>query len=340
MKNSQPDESDVRAGAGKGTRFRALFSKLTGTEFPHGLQLRNLFGWDRGRKTLDEESDPGPLVLTKISPEWPRLRLFPRILLASLAAVAIFAVKVHFVHNPLNVPALIIAGALAIPVACVAFFFEVNVLRNISVFQTAVWFILGGAIASTVSVALDKFALPDKVLGMGIQPIIEELSKIFAALLLMGKLRNSQWILNGVLAGAAVGAGFHGVEAAGFLYESLLLQTGEFYRILIWRSLYAPFLHVAFTALAVGAVWMAKESGPFSAAVLLRWPFLRIFLLVAGLHIFWNEFFDGQSPVGMMLFVRIAVEILISIVSAILVLSMVQTGLSQIRKAQSNLKHS
>jgi RsiW-degrading membrane proteinase PrsW (M82 family) len=46
---------------------------------------------------------------------------------------------------------------------------------------------------------------------------IEEPAKLIAAVLLAGRVRDFKWTLNGVLVGAAIGAGFGTLENVGYL---------------------------------------------------------------------------------------------------------------------------
>ena len=107
-----------------------------------------------------------------------------------------------------------------------------------------------------------------------------------------------KYILNGILFGATVGAGFAALRrrgyalndgpAAGFAAEftggASDPDSGDGRRalrsmlqLLLLRGIEAPLGHVAWTALAAGAFWRVKEDRPTSPAMLLDPRFLKAF---------------------------------------------------------------
>jgi len=105
-----------------------------------------------------------------------------------------------------------------------------------------------------------------------------------------------QWILNGLLIGAAVAAGFAGLECASYLLYGFIddlhrddAKLTTFYTVLRDYAGFAPLCQVLWTAILTGALWRAKEDGPFRFSLFFRGRFVRIFILVAALQALWNS---------------------------------------------------
>src|SRR5262249_25155593 len=95
------------------------------------------------------------------------------------------------------------------------------------------------------------------------------------------------------------------------------------------RSYWAPFTHIAWTAISAGALWRIKGANKFRISMLADPTFLRAFLIPVGLHMLWNSpllrfngLLDLIKPIGL------------GIIAWYVVLTLVQQGLRQIRDAQ------
>lgn len=247
------------------------------------------------------------------------------------------ALMFHLFENPMGLPGLMIAGAFVVPAACLALFFEMNVLRNVSMTKVSYLVAAGGVLSLLLSLVLYRaLEAPSTFLGAMSAGIIEEAGKLLAAMLLVGGARRFGWTLNGILFGAAVGTGFAGFESAGYLFTALFdgSTPGGFYAVMLQRALFSPFCHVVWTATVVGALWRVKrEGGPWGHLGDKR--FWRVLLIVMGLHMLWN------SPLHWIgadnaLFGRISVATwVVSLVGSwYLVLMLVQEGLYEVKRAQ------
>jgi protease PrsW len=146
------------------------------------------------------------------------------------------------------VPGLMIAGGFFVPLACVALFFEFNILRNISLYQVMKFILGGGTVSLIITLFLKGIpGLYQTFLGITVAGIVEEIAKVLAAVLLIREAQQYKWILNGLLVGATVGAGFAGFENAGYIFRALS-QGGEdlskFNEMLAIRAVISPFTHV------------------------------------------------------------------------------------------------
>jgi len=285
--------------------------------------------------------------LAALSSDWPRPWFFWRMLLFGLLVLLIFVVGVCYFHNWNMFPGLIVAGAFFVPLACVALFFELNVLRDISLYQVLKLIVGGGAVSLVLTLFLNKATELDRLLGDMSAGIVEEIAKVlvavFVAVALVRGTQQSKWILHGLLVGAAVGAGFGGFESAGYIFRGFLEDLGNalagydhgltnFYSTLVLRQLFAPFCHVVWTASVVGALWRVKKDQPFRFSMLFHKDFLRVLAFVVLLHMLWNS-----GLLWMTSYPQLEVYLwLMSVVcSWYLVLLLVQEGLWQVRDAKS-----
>jgi protease PrsW len=163
-------------------------------------------------------------------------------------------------------------------------------------------------------------------LGASSAGIVEEIGKLLTVALIMRKSKE-KYILNGLLYGAAVGAGFAFFESAGYAFEQLLnaRSLGAATDNIQMRALLAPFGHVAWTAISAGALWRAKGEGPVTVATFTAPNFLKAFLIPVVLHMFWN------SPVELPLLGKYVV---IGVVAWFVVFGLVQQGLRQVKAEQ------
>jgi formylglycine-generating enzyme required for sulfatase activity/RsiW-degrading membrane proteinase PrsW (M82 family) len=193
-------------------------------------------------------------------------------------------------------------------------------------------------------IALFIFAatgLDQTFLGETSAGIVEEIAKVLAAVVLLRGAQQYKWILNGLLIGAAIGAGFAGFESAGYIfrafYSDLTAQDAgftQFYGTLFTRALFAPFCHVVWTASVVGALWRVKKDQPFCFSMFFQKDFLRILALVVLLHMLWNSGLLWATPGNAALLKGQFYLWLTSIVGSwYLALLLAQEGLRQVRAA-------
>ena len=101
-------------------------------------------------------------------------------------------------------------------------------------------------------------------------------------------MRNARyrWQLNGLLFGAAVGAGFAGFESAVPVFR-LAASTDEALRMVTLRGLLAPGGHVIWTAIVGSAIWKAKGDKPFQFGMLMHPVVIRRWAIAVVLHGLW-----------------------------------------------------
>jgi protease PrsW len=92
------------------------------------------------------------------------------------------------------------------------------------------------------------------------------------------------------------------------------------------RGLLSPFCHVAWTAIAAGALWRVKGGRPFSPAMLADSTFLRAFIIPVVLHMIWNAGFIPS--------VFYLKQVILGLIGWFILFGIVQQGLKQVKSAQ------
>src|SRR5438552_9577700 len=266
-------------------------SRFAGTEKLEGFSWKQMFSQTFQRRTVAEMEDylaVGTVrttpALAEVQTGWPKPWLFARFLvLFGLIALGFAFGYLHY-HNDALIPGFVLVGTFAVPVATLTLFFELNTPRNVSLYRVAILLSLGGLVSMLISlIGYDIGGLG--WLGSCSAGIIEELAKL-AALLLITRGSRYKYILNGMLFGAAVGAGFGSFESAGFALH-VLAHNGAHSMLenVAFRGMLAPLMHVPWTAMVGAALWRAKQSRRTALAGLAEPQFLRVLLLAMLLQI-------------------------------------------------------
>lgn len=308
-------------------RFASL-DKLEG--FSLGEMFSEVF-----KKRTPEEIDDYFLVGTyrttppiqDVQTGWPKPWLFLRVLLFIGIVYVGFLVALHEFGNPRLIPGLIMVGSIAVPAAVLILFFELNTPRNVSLRHLIMLFSGGGVVS--LFVALIGFRLAHLgwlgALGTG---LIEESAKLVTVALMVRQTR-FKYILNGILLGAAIGAGFSAFETAGYAFWDALLQTGSLdvtMSQILYRSVLVPLGdHVIWTAIAAAAFWRAKGDRPLALGMFFDPAFLRLFSIPVLLHAAWD------IPFSLPFYLK---ETAIGLVGWFIVLGLVQQGLRQVKDEQ------
>ena len=190
---------------------------------------------------------------------------------------------------------VLVIGAFAAPFTILVLFFEFNVFRNISFYTVLKALFIGGAMSLIVTSALPSFwflglSETSDALAAGVG---EEIAKMLVVYWILKRNRAYPYILNGVLVGAAVGAGFAIFETAGYAMSGLLGGNNEWLGrdsmlILALRNVLAPGGHVVWAAMSGAGMLLAMRREPLSPAVFGRWRFWLSFTIPVVLHVLWD----------------------------------------------------
>lgn len=353
--------SSARAKPGSESPSGGLFGRVSdrissaaGVQKLAGFSLRDTFSEVFSRHS-DEEveryfSVGGPDTtprLEQIDVRWPKPWVFFRTFVVALLAYGAFVGAWNQFGNVKLLPGIIFVGSFAIPFATLILFFELNVRRNISLYQIGRLVALGGAASILFSLLGYQVASGFKLdwLGASLAGLVEEPGKLLVLAFVINN-RRYRSILNGLLLGAAVGAGFAAFESAGYAFLFLLQHLGvsmqyngavtlqlndiaAMRQLIVSRGLLSPFGHIVWTAMSAAALWRVKGDDPFRFEMLRDPRFTKVFAAAVLLHMIWDSPlelpFDG-------------LYMLLGAVAWIIALGLVQEGLEELRALQSAVK--
>lgn len=289
---------EARTGEGVARKAGAKLSEMVGVEkvesFDFGFFASDLFR----RHSTDEIEQffaigtPAAVpAIGSVDASWPRPWLFARALIASFFIYFLFRCAWAWFANANLLPGLIATGTIAIPLSVLIFFVEVNVRRNVSLYQVLRAFAFGGVLSLIFSLLLFAFPVLSSFSWMGasIAGIVEEPGKL-AAVIAVANFSRYRYKLNGLLFGAAVGTGFAVFESMGYALNAFSAGGADMMaeNILV-RGVLSPFGHAVWTAIASAALWRVLDGGPFAFSALRSGRFLRLFSVPVVLHMFWNS---------------------------------------------------
>ncbi|GAB3327444.1 hypothetical protein GCM10027299_28070 [Larkinella ripae] len=340
LKSNQPPSTD--------NQFSEPFQRFSNfagiDQLDKDFNLKAIFA-RIGEKRTDEDIEKAFTVGTRettpplgnIAATWPQPWLFGRIAAAALLVFWGLYIGAAQFSNIIVIPGLLFVGAFAVPFACLIFFWEMNAPQNVSLYQTVKLLFTGGILSILISLLFfSNVGFLSSWLGASSAGIVEESGKLLTVLALMRNKQKYPWILNGLLFGAAVGTGFAAFESAGYAFVALLEYGSVDVALgnIVARGIMAPFGHIIWTAITAAAVWRLKGFGTFRWDLLQEKTFIRLFLLVVVMHMLWNAGFD--LPLLPSIFGIQFKHILLGLLGWVIVLSLIQEGLKQIKKAQKD----
>lgn len=237
-----------------------------------------------GKNTTPELKDIDPTKATA----W----VYFKILIFFL--IAYIPVRIGFITygNANFLPAMIMLAAFAVPVTILIFFFEINVFRNIPFYKVMKYFVWGGGLSLILAIlffSLDFNTDISTYFGAMMVGLIEEVAKAAIVAAFLFKSKKSNYILDGLLIGAAVGAGFAAFETAGYILRFGLnngLQT--MLEVIKFRGFLAPGGHVAWAAIEGAGLMYVKGFEKLDKKHLNDKRFLLICLIPIVLHGVWD----------------------------------------------------
>ena len=324
--------------ASSGSAMQGIVNRITdtmGLERLEGFSIKTLFSETLRHREPEEMErylgvgtpDTTPPLTAEMG-QWPRPWLFLRTLVFALVAYGLLLLTWKEFGNINVVPALIIVGSFAVPMATLILFFELNTPRNVSILRVVQLVILGGVVSIGISLVLFRVTNLSSVLGPPAAAFVEEIGKL-AALLVLARFAQQErysFALNGLLFGAAVGAGFAAFESAGYALRIGLRSADDMLSNITLRGLLSPFAHIAWTAIAACAVWRVRADGVPLPQALFQRKFLLLFAVPVALHFTWNSSF--QLPL-------MGKFIVLGFLAYVVIFSLVQGGLKEVRRTAS-----
>ena len=297
---------------------------MTGQEGEADIRLRELVSEVFKKHTADERDELFISGTKKTTPapenmvsDWPHPWLFARIFLMFLLVFAGLLVMITQFDNLNGVPGAMFIGALAVPFSLMVFFWETNIPRNISIFEAVSIFFVGGVMSLICTLILYNFIQVGELnyTGAVLVGIIEEIGKIVVVGHYIKKM-NTGYILNGLLLGSCVGAGFAVFETAGYAFNALLLSgsVSGMVDILVLRGAMAVGGHTLWAAISAAGLVIAKGDRPFDKRFYLEPGFLKFLVLVIILHAVWDMPIRFGESMYLVQWILCAVAVLVALV--------------------------
>lgn len=253
--------------------FSNVFKKHTGNE----VELLFAAGTPAAVPVTVKDSLPGCC---------PHPWFYSRVLVLVRILYLGFYVGLMFFANLNFLPGLVMLGSFLTPISLVIFFWEINMPSNISIYRISLFFFFGGLVSLLYSVLL--YSLVDGTRIPLFIGIIEETAKLMAIVIFAGRKKYAG-IMNGLLIGAAIGAGFAAFESSGYiLLTALKYGIPSMLKTIFWRAILAPGGHIAWASLMGGALMMIRGDEKLHMAGLFHLRFLKIFVFVMIMHMLWD----------------------------------------------------
>ena len=359
------DNRSWQTGGEQNRRSRGVTSKLNefvGWEGKLDLHLRDMVSGVLKHHTAEEAEELFICGTSKTTPaeseiltEWPKPWLYSRVFV--LLMIVYFALTLMWKNmgNPyalMNIPYI---GTLIAPITILVFFFETNVPRNVSMIKTFKVFFVGGVASLFFTLMLFGIA-PNSdisnISGAVVVGIVEEIGKIGICAYFISKHKGKLYLLNGILYGGAVGAGFAVFESVGYaLYFGInegvlnaLQTTGDLNYLLDFfyikmldivklRGFLSPGGHIAWAAVQGFAIILAMKGAEFGWETLAKSTFLKIVWVPIVLHAFWDSPLFEQN-----IRMRYCKFIFCIVVIWIVLLTLITKGLHEVSKRKKNVQ--
>lgn len=310
--------------------------KITGAKSKSYVTFKDLFK-NTFKKHTDEELDEVFICggekttpeLKDVDPTKATAWVYFKILIFFI--IAYIPVRIGFVsyNNSNFLPAMIMLAAFAVPVTVLIFFYEINIFRNIPFYKVMKYFILGGGLSLILAIlffSLDFNTDINTYFGALMVGLIEEVAKAAIVALFLFKSKKSNYILNGLLVGAAVGAGFAAFETAGYILRfGLSNGLDMMLHVIKLRGFLAPGGHVAWAAIEGAALMYVKGFDKLDKKHLNDKRFLLICLIPILLHGIWDM--PISDPIYLL-------HIAITVIAWLVIIYFINLGLKQVDDAK------
>jgi RsiW-degrading membrane proteinase PrsW (M82 family) len=331
--NSNYDKTQEKSKNTSG-RFLNKVTKMAGGNGLVDLKLTDLVINVFKKHTLEERENTFICGTAKTAPKegeicskWPKPWLYSRVFFLFAITFIVLVILLRIFDNILAYPGIIFIGALVVPFSLLIFFWEVNAPRNINIFDVVKIFFFGGVFSLLITMILDRIVVIGELnyYGAILTGVIEEFAK-FVVVAYFLKGRKEKYILNGLLLGAAVGAGFAVFETAGYAF-AYGLQIPIMMRIIYTRGILAFGGHIVWAAMSGAALVMVKKANRLTMKHLENIQFLKFFIIAIGLHAIWDmPISNSDLPY---------VQIILTVIAWVIILVLINIGLKQI----SNLNY-
>ncbi len=307
------------------------FTEMTGGNSDDIKFSLNDLWCDVFKKHTSEESDS--LLISGTSHTTPSLRelcttwnrpwLYSRVFIVLLITFALLTACTYLFQNIIAIPGVMFIGAMVIPFTLLVLFWETNIPKNISIFKLVTIFFIGGVASIIFSLILFTIFPVEQLdyIGATVTGIVEEVGKLAIVFILIKQL-DCKYILNGILIGATVGAGFAAFESAGYAlaYGN---DINGILEVTVMRAILSPGGHIVWAAISGAAVMFAKGDEKLNFGVFKSAKFWRLFPVPVVLHAVWD------MPIPLSPYLMYGGLILIAWV---FILALLRSGMSQVSR--------
>ena len=326
-----------------------LLSQQLGLESLRSFSLREFlsgtfasYPWSEYEQRLSAGAIDTTPPLNQDMAQFPKPWLFVRILAGTTLAylVSLLLLSVYKMGAIIVLPALIFYGCFAIPFSVLTFFFEMNTPRNVSMIFLMRMLVVGGAISFLVTFILFDYFPLQKLYGAAAAGFVEEMAKVLVVIFFARQFIGSRhpFTLNGILYGATVGTGFAAFESAGYALHVGLIENSfsSLNHVIVLRGVLAPFMHIPWTAIGGGALWLAYRKCQTIPQAVFSIKFASLFVLPIALHFCWN--YDFHEYLGLPELIDNLKIPVLGIISWLIVMRLVATGLKEISQETGNIR--
>ncbi len=311
-----------------------------GNDKPADLNWRVLFSDVLKKHTKDEAEEIFICGTRKTTPSienlsqsWPHPWLYSRVFLMFVVAFTLLYICCTLFENTNAVPGLIVVGSFTVPLSGLILFMEVNAYRNISLYDIALIFLVGGCASLVATLFLFSIVGVKELdfIGALLVGMIEEIGKGVIIYSFIKRL-NKRDILPGLLIGACVGAGFAAFESAGYAMNYLLTGGWDMMLDVIFlRGFLTPGGHIAWAAITGAAMAIAsKEYEIINSNIFTNKKFIRLFTIPVLLHALWDS---PLSNIGADIYL---LPLALTFIVWVVVLILINMGLSEIARNKMN----
>ena len=198
---------------------------------------------------------------------------------------------------------------LIMPIVLMVFLWELNIPRNISIYELFAFFLIGGLLSlGLVSPLFGVFPDINVQYESDIFPcalntaLREEVAKLAAGLLILwwagSKQKKHIYGLTGLVIGAAVGAGFSGFESIWYAMKESIVVKNQ-----IMRALFSVGGHIAYAAPYTAAIALKMKDGKLTTDCFTSKAFLIAFGSSVALHTAWDYSCKTVGMIGFLVII-------------------------------------
>ena len=224
---------------------------------------------------------------------------------------------------PASATMAIIVPPMIVPLIITIFLWELNIPRNVALYEVFLAFMCGGVISLFSNLVIRMIGSDSLQQDPAYAGVFEEPAKLIAAVVLLAILfkKKKMYGLSGLLIGAAAGAGFGAFESVWYnLNYTLLSGNIEIAKFFLQSRFIGGFgMHTVWCAGYSAALALHTRNSKISAESFFNSDFLIMFVAAVFMHFInnWSEFWkligavsdDGSSSEVIFIFGQIGLRI-------------------------------